>query len=111
MAIIDKTLPGMPQYDKFDFFMSLHSFATSIGDVLRLERGDKIFSLTGKIGRGSLLPFTVAFAANMSFKTLLFDKGSFIIMSSFISCGIDDIFWFFIKFFKILNLFFAKDVI
>ena len=37
--------PGKPQCDVFDFFMSLHSFATSMGDVLILVRFVNISSL------------------------------------------------------------------
>ena len=40
VAIIDRNFPEMPQYDEFDFLMSLQNLATSIGEVLRLERAE-----------------------------------------------------------------------
>ena len=37
VEINDRNLPGMPQWELFDFLISRHNFATWIGDVLKLE--------------------------------------------------------------------------
>jgi len=53
-------LPEIPQNEELDFLISLHNLATSMGEVFKLQRGDLIFSFTGKRGTGSKLPSTVA---------------------------------------------------
>ena len=62
--------PGKPQCDVFDFFISLHSFATSMGDVLIFVRFVNISSFCVSGGTRSSLPGTVAFEAKKSLKIL-----------------------------------------
>ena len=45
-------LPGTPQCDEVDFFMSQHNFATSIGDVFIVSNLSKMLFLGGKFGAG-----------------------------------------------------------
>ena len=70
VATIVINRPGKPQCDVFDFFISLQSFATSMGDVLIFVRFVNISSFCVSVGTGSSLPGTVAFEAKKSLKIL-----------------------------------------
>ena len=63
-------LPGIPQWDKYDFFIFLMIFATSIGEVLSVFKG-LIPSFLCKRGTGSFGLFTVAFEAKNLLNMLL----------------------------------------
>ena len=65
VAIKDKNLPGIPQYEEFDFLISLQNFATSIGEVFRLERADVILSFSNRLGTGSEFPPFVCLFVNV----------------------------------------------
>ena len=66
----------MPQWEPIDFLISLHNLATSIGDVLKLDRLSRISSFGGKSGAGSSAPGTLHFEAKKMLKILLFLSGS-----------------------------------
>ena len=85
VAISDKNLPGIPQYDILDFFNSLIIFETSNGDVLNLLRGSIIFlgvsvgvssSLLGTLDLEEKCLLRISRFCLLSLITLLFsDKG------------------------------------
>ena len=57
--------PGIPHYEKFDFFICLANFATSIGEVFSIDK-DGTPSFLSKNGIGSLELFTEDFDAKKS---------------------------------------------
>ena len=107
VAMIAKNFPGIPQWEEFDFLMSLHNLATSIGEVLICPNFSKMSSLGGSSGAGSSAPSTVAFSAKNSLKILLFLSGSVTTSSLSIIGGMWETLLFFINLLKIENFFFA----
>ena len=88
--------------------MSRHNFATSIGEVLKLDRLSKIPSFGGKSGAGLSAPGTLHFEAKNLLKISLFSSGSEITLPFSIIGGIDDTLFFLINLVKIENFFFEE---
>ena len=86
--IIDRNLPGRPQYDWCDFLMSLRILPTSKGLVLISFKLDRT-SVLSSFGGVSELLSTVAFWAKWLFKMSLFSFGSVIVLSFSIKGGIE----------------------
>ena len=103
-----KNLPGMPQWEALDFFMSRHNFATSIGEVLIWESFSKISSFRGSSGAGSSAPHTVALSAKNVLKMSLLLFASVTTLSLSKIGGISETLLFFINLLRIENFFLAE---
>ena len=98
----------MPQWKPLDFLISRHNLATSIGEVLKLDRLSKNSSFGGKSGAGLSAPGTLHFEAKNLLKISLFLSGSEITLPSSIIGGINDTLFFLINLLKIENFFFEE---
>ena len=105
VATIAINRPGKPQCDVFDFFISLHSFATSMGEVLIFVRSVNISSFGVSEGTKSSLPGTVAFEAKNSLKILHCSCASVTTLSPSKIGGTVATFCVFINLLKIVNFF------
>ena len=110
VAINDKNLPGIPQWDRWDFFKwSLIILDTSIGDVFIVST-EGMLGFFGKYGTSSSGFGTVDFEAKCLLSKSLFVLFSDIVCPFSSKGGIDEYFLLFSSLVRIENFSFCRNL-